>query len=619
MENLNTENVTDMSAMFFCCFGLKTINLTMLNTKKLTNAEQMFAFCGALTTIYCNEDWTTQLTSSDRMFYECINLVGGTLPFMTYDDNKNNGAYARPCDDTASGYFTKTTDEMYTEFDEATGTLTYYFDDLRLRRSGVIESYKADAAETRFVEYSNKIVKAVIDPSMKNSTSTSLASLFYGGLNSDGSVTLSNLTSIEGLDNLNTEMVTDMRHMFKGCSALTNIDLSSFNTANVWSMSEMFRDCSSLRVLDLTSFNISNLEQAYSIFYGCKSLTNIFCDEDWSKSTKLTATGYMFDYCDNLVGGKGTVFVQSDSYKSYARPDGGTSAPGYFTTKEVMVYTVYDEATGTLTYRYDDQFDASSPYVEFYDPVYHPAAVRFTGYYKKVQKAVVDKSMKHAILTSLNSLFYGGSDYPGIYALSNMKSIEGLEYLNTANVTDMSNMFLGCNAIESLDVSTFDVSKVTDMTFMFNSCYSLMTIYCSKDWSVSPALTTDLGMFTASKMLVGGHGTSYNSSIVDKSYARPDGGEANPGYFTIRGDANGDNKVSITDAVGIVNCILGNPSSDFSRGAANLNGDLDENGEPNITITDAVGVVNIILNSGGDTPAPAMDIQQEQEPVAEPE
>ena len=55
------------------------------------------------------------------------------------------------------------------------------------------------------------------------------------------------------------------------------------------------------------------------------------------------------------------------------------------------------------------------------------------------------------------------------------------------------------------------------------------------------------------------------------------------------GDVNNDGQVTITDAVGIVNYILGNPAKDFNEDAADVNGD----GE--ITITDAVGVVNIIL------------------------
>lgn len=70
----------------------------------------------------------------------------------------------------------------------------------------------------------------------------------------------------------------------------------------------------------------------------------------------------------------------------------------------------------------------------------------------------------------------------------------------------------------------------------------------------------------------------------------------------LKGDANGDDSVSITDAVAVVNYILGTPSADFNRMNANVNGDADTSGNPNITITDAVGIVNIILNSTSTAP-----------------
>ena len=73
------------------------------------------------------------------------------------------------------------------------------------------------------------------------------------------------------------------------------------------------------------------------------------------------------------------------------------------------------------------------------------------------------------------------------------------------------------------------------------------------------------------------------------------------------GDVNNDGKVTITDAVGIVNYILGNPSDNFNETAADVNHD------GKITITDAVGVVNIILNSGGGSSAPKLETPQTQE------
>ena len=85
----------------------------------------------------------------------------------------------------------------------------------------------------------------------------------------------------------------------------------------------------------------------------------------------------------------------------------------------------------------------------------------------------------------------------------------------------------------------------------------------------------------------------------------------------LKGDANGDGSVTITDAVAIVNYILGNPSANFNLEAANVNGDTDDEGKPKITITDAVAVVNIILNSGSSS-APQLDMT-EPEPMVEPE
>ena len=603
LENLNTANVTDMSYMFYGCSALEKVDLSTFNTEKLTTTTSMFDGCTALTTIYCNEDWSTKLTSSENMFAQCTNLKGGTWPKTEFDETKTDGAYARPCestnysDVTTPGYFTHTKNEMYTVFDGSTGTLTYYFDDRSQSRSGIVKSCEASY---RFEDYNDQVLKAVIDPSMKNSTKTSFASLFY-----DGSYPLSEMTTIEGLENLNTAIVTDMHGMFTDCSALTTLDLTSFNTANVQHMYSMFNGCSSLKSVDLTSFNIDNLQSASAMFNGCKSLTTIYCDKDWS----AIDGAWMFAYCANLTGGCGTTITivgSTDSnHAAYARPDEGPDKPGLFTTKEAKVYTEFDTATGTLTYRYDDQYNVG-PYVEFYDPVANPDAVRFASYNKKVIKAIIDPSMKNANLTSFKYMFWGGIEDLRVISLINLKSIEGLENLNTANVTNMASMFSGCNSLETLDLTTFDVSKVTDMSFMLSSCYALMTIFCNSDWSASPALTSDLGLFSGSKMIVGGRGTCYDSSTYDKTYARPDGGESSPGYFTMRGDANGDDQVNMNDAVSIVKAILGNPSSGFSPGAANVNGDVDEQGEPKVSISDAVGVVNMLQDESGISDAPAI-------------
>ena len=221
------------------------------------------------------------------------------------------------------------------------------------------------------------------------------------------------------------------------------------------------------------------------------------------------------------------------------------------------VYTEFMEATGALTYYYDDQMNSRTGVIEVYDPVNNPDAVRFTDYYKKVTKAVIHPSMKFAPLTSTRNMFHGGTN-PETYvmqSLPNMESIKGLENLNTENVTDMCNMFLlcrslktldlstfntgkvtkmvamfqGCENLKMVDVSSFDISRVTDMGQMFLGCNRLTTICCANDWSRTTA-ASDL-MFSGCTSLIGGNGTGYNSNFLDNTYARPDGGTASPGYF----------------------------------------------------------------------------------------
>ena len=56
--------------------------------------------------------------------------------------------------------------------------------------------------------------------------------------------------------------------------------------------------------------------------------------------------------------------------------------------------------------------------------------------------------------------------------------------INTNHVTDMSNMFNGCDALTSLDLSKFDTSNVTSMDSMFFYCEQLKTLNLN-GWNTS--------------------------------------------------------------------------------------------------------------------------------------
>ena len=60
-----------------------------------------------------------------------------------------------------------------------------------------------------------------------------------------------------------------------------------------------------------------------------------------------------------------------------------------------------------------------------------------------------------------------------------LESIEGLEYFDTSNVTNMSSMFYLCTNLTELDLSDFDTSKVTNMNSMFGECHNLIRLNVS--------------------------------------------------------------------------------------------------------------------------------------------
>ncbi len=58
----------------------------------------------------------------------------------------------------------------------------------------------------------------------------------------------------------------------------------------------------------------------------------------------------------------------------------------------------------------------------------------------------------------------------------NLTEIEGLNQVDTSEVTSMEDMFFGCQNLSSLDLSSFNTSNVTDMSWMFYKCYSLTSL-----------------------------------------------------------------------------------------------------------------------------------------------
>ena len=84
-----------------------------------------------------------------------------------------------------------------------------------------------------------------------------------------------------------------------------------------------------------------------------------------------------------------------------------------------------------------------------------------------IKNIVFEESFKTYAPTSLKEFFYN---------CKTLETISGLEYLNTANITDMSSMFQECSNLKFLDFTNFDTKNVSNMYFMFNNCPNLTSL-----------------------------------------------------------------------------------------------------------------------------------------------
>ena len=644
LSRFNTSRVVNMSSMFYYCSGLTSLDLTSFKTSNVSDMSYMFKNCSKLETIYCFDTWDKN-TKSPEMFRYCSSLVGddGTH----YSPSCVDAAYAHP---NEGGYFTRKP-EPYALLSGSSNdrTLTFYYG---VKPTGGMDVGPFNRVTARqWDDMAATITTVVFDETMANCKSITSTAYWFSKFYK--------LNSIVGLENLKTENVEDMKYMFSECSlsssstfesldlrtfdtrnvkdfhgmfssssrfssidlssfdtgnatdmyqmfyqcgSLTSLDLTNFNTENVTQMGQMFYQCSSLTSLDLTNFNTENVTQMGQMFYHCTNLQTIYCNDTWKANT---SSRNMFTGCTSLVGGTGTTYNAANSTAAYAHPNEG----GYFTMKREPFALLGGSGNNkTLTFYYAVKSDYGLDVVPF-----ESAGERGWNDERENITTVVFHSTMDACstITSTAHWFAG---------LTNLTTIENLEYLHTEDVTDMSYMFNGCSSLTSIDISSFDTEKVanmegmfwgctglteldlvnfntaavTNMIGMFYNCSKLKTIYCNDTWN---STTSSQAMFYGCTSLVGGTGTTYSSSHITAAYAHPNAG----GYFTkgLLGDVNSDGKVTPADAIMILYHYFGVAQTGFNESVADVNGDKK------ISPADAIEALYIYFgsSSGGNARA----------------
>ena len=167
----------------------------------------------------------------------------------------------------------------------------------------------------------------------------------------------------------------------------------------------------------------------------------------------------------------------------------------------------YESSTQTLTFKKlaGETLPESSAWVEDKQTV---AAINTKLGNGTIVHIVFDKSFSTYTPTSLSEFFCG---------LTKLETITGLEYLNTAKVTDMSYMFSSCLRLTSLDITNFNTANVTDMSYMFNSCTKLTSLDVTNFNTAK--VKNMIRMFSNCQALTSLNVTNFNTEkIPDMSY-----------------------------------------------------------------------------------------------------
>ena len=213
-----------------------------------------------------------------------------------------------------------------------------------------------------------------------------------------------NLQKIIFGSNFDTSKVTNMRSMFTNCNKIKDIDLSMFDTSNVTDMYNMFCECNSLEYLDVSNFNTNKVTNMEGMFQGCMSLTTL--DVSTFDTSNVTKMSSMF----SMAGSDRTM----------------------------------DSATSKLITIDVSNFNTSK-------------------------------------VTSMAGMFQYNK---------NLKEIKGLEDFDTSNVVNMNAMFSRLQSIKELNLCSFNTSKVTDMAYMFDYGYKLEHVYVGAGWNTSNVINS---------------------------------------------------------------------------------------------------------------------------------
>ena len=525
-----------------------------------------------------------------------------------------------------AGLQTMQAQEAYAALSNNNTVLTFYYDKQKPGRNGMSIGpfLQINGTDRGWHEYRDKITTVVFAKSFASYTGlTSTAYWFYG---------CENLTTIEGIENLKTDNVTDMESMFESCSSLasldvsnfktekvtnmsgmffvcsslTSLDVSNFKTEKVTNMSYMFYRCMSLTTLDLSSFNTEKVTNMYCMFWGCSSLTTIYVGNDWSVDN-LVNSYRMFYNCTSLVGGNGTTYSSSHTDSDYACID-KPGQPGYLTDfTELTRYDLWvggvqvtdankDNIDGTGKVKYNP----STKTLSLLDGVnitgHGRANDGTTGYGAGIYSAIDGLTID---VEKGNSTVRGADDCHGIelYRNTTIKGdglIYGKGYIGVYLGSGSSDLTVDGNVTLLAESTTYYGLCGYSRTYVGNNTvyYTTLTIKGNAVVQAKGELSSVCrwkDLVLENHAIISPAGAVWNTdkhAVCDAS-GNPITGECVVIKRTsLRGDTNNDGKVDIADVVTILNAMASESKDPI----------FDVNGDTKVDIADVVSVLNLMAD-----------------------
>jgi len=409
LENLDTSNATDMSAMFRGAVRLTSLDLSSFDTRNVVHMNGMFEDAANLRKLTLGENFQFRGTPQ-------LPPIPTNSSYTGYWQNVGIGVVDHPL-----GQFVFTSEQLMSKYSGATmagtfvwqpcfagqpisaqGTLgtggapwTLFADGtVRVGEGRIMSDFRTVTPWRNFRVYRIIFTSPV---TVENTLFTLFGSLPY-------------LTTIVGLENLDTSNATNMGGMFSQSRSLTSLDLSSFDTSNVTSMDRMFYGASSLTSLDLSSFDTSNVTNMWYMFSGTQSLTNL--DLSHFDTSSVTNMSNMFLYAHGLtildlssfttsnVTNMSNMFFNANSLTNL-------DLSSFDTRNVVNTVNMFNRTTSLRS------LNLGANFVSKGDTNLHPVPANdaYTGYWRNIGAGTASNPLGQFILTShqLMSTFNGAT------------------------------------------------------------------------------------------------------------------------------------------------------------------------------------------------------------------